>query len=97
MFIAVCIAVSVFVWLIRENAELQRLKQSVTETMESAENKQLQDTLKKIGSKHLPAHQRKLFIPVKFICKSADLSYHNNSRRLDSLTFYLSFQGADCL
>lgn len=50
MFIAVCIAVSVFVWLIRENAELQRLKQSVTETMESAENKQLQDTLKKIGS-----------------------------------------------
>lgn len=50
MFIAVCIAVSVFVWLIRENAELQRLKQSVTETMEFAENKQLQDTLKKIGS-----------------------------------------------
>lgn len=50
MLIAVCIAVSVFVWLIKENAELQRLKQSVTETVESAENKKLQDTLKKIGA-----------------------------------------------
>lgn len=50
MFIAVCIAISVCVWLVRESAELRRLKQSVTETVQSAENKQLQDTLKKISS-----------------------------------------------
>lgn len=48
MFVAVCVIVGVFIWLVRENAELQRLKQSVTETMESAENQQLQDTLEKI-------------------------------------------------
>lgn len=48
MFAAVCVIVGVFVWLVRENAELQRLKQSVTETVQSAENKQLQDTLEKI-------------------------------------------------
>lgn len=48
MFVAVCVIVGVFIWLVRENAELQRLKQSVTETMQSAENKQLQDTLEKI-------------------------------------------------
>lgn len=49
MFIAVCVVAGVCVWLIRESAELRRLKQSVTETVESAENKQLQDTLKKIS------------------------------------------------
>ena len=48
MFVAVCVIVGVFIWLVRENAELQRLKQSVTETMQSAEDKQLQDTLEKI-------------------------------------------------
>ncbi|MBU5482546.1 serine/threonine protein kinase [Blautia sp. MSJ-19] len=48
MFIAVCVVVGVFVWLIRENAELQKLKQSVTETVQTAENKQLQETLEKI-------------------------------------------------
>ena len=48
MFIAVCVIVGVFIWLIRENAELQRLKQSVTETVQSAENKQLRDTLETI-------------------------------------------------
>lgn len=48
MFVAVCVIVGVFIWLVRENAELQRLKQSVAETMQSAENKQLQDTLEKI-------------------------------------------------
>ena len=31
MFAAVCVIVGVFIWLLRENAELQRLKQSVTE------------------------------------------------------------------
>lgn len=50
MTIAVCTVIGVCVWLIRESAELRRLKQSVTETVESAENKQLQDTLKKISS-----------------------------------------------
>ena len=45
MFAAVCVIVGVFIWLLRENAELQRLKQSVTET---AESKQLQETLEKI-------------------------------------------------
>ncbi len=48
MVIAVCIVVSVFIWLLKENAELQKLKQSVTETVQSAENKQLQETLEKI-------------------------------------------------
>ena len=48
MFAAVCVIVGVFIWLVRENAELQRLKQSVTETVQSAENKQLQDTLETI-------------------------------------------------
>lgn len=50
MVIAVCIVVSVFIWLLKENAELQKLKQSVTETVQSAENKQLQETLEKIQS-----------------------------------------------
>lgn len=50
MVLAICVGIGVCIWLIRESAELQRLKQSVTETVESAENKQLQDTLKKIGS-----------------------------------------------
>lgn len=50
MVIAVCIVVSVFTWLLKENAELQKLKQSVTETVQSAENKQLQETLEKIQS-----------------------------------------------
>lgn len=50
MMIAVCIVVGVFIWLLKENAELQRLKQSVTETVQSAENKQLQETLEKIQS-----------------------------------------------
>lgn len=50
MVIAVCIVVGVFIWLLKENAELQRLKQSVTETVQSAENKQLQETLEKIQS-----------------------------------------------
>ena len=40
--------VGVFIWLLRENAELQRLKQSVTETVQTAESKQLQETLEKI-------------------------------------------------
>lgn len=48
MFVAVCVIVGVFIWLIRENAELQKLKQSVTQTVQSAENKQLQDTLEDI-------------------------------------------------
>lgn len=48
MLIAVCVIVGVFIWLLRENAELQRLKQSVTQTVQSAENKQLQDTLEDI-------------------------------------------------
>ena len=48
MGVAVCVIVGVFIWLVRENAELQRLKQSVTETMESAENKQLQSDLETI-------------------------------------------------
>lgn len=39
--------VGVFIWLLRENAELQRLKQSVTETVQTAESKQLQETLEK--------------------------------------------------
>lgn len=50
MVIAVCIVVSIFIWLLKENAELQKLKQSVTETVQSAENKQLQETLEKIQS-----------------------------------------------
>ena len=50
MVIAVCIVVSVFIWLLKENAELQKLKQSVTETVQCAENKQLQETLEKIQS-----------------------------------------------
>lgn len=50
MVIAVCIVVSVFIWILKENAELQKLKQSVTETVQSAENKQLQETLEKIQS-----------------------------------------------
>ena len=50
MVIAVCTVVSVFIWLLKENAELQKLKQSVTETVQSAENKQLQETLEKIQS-----------------------------------------------
>ena len=49
MFVAVCIVIGVCVWLVRESAELQRLKQSVTETVESAQNKKLQDTLKEIS------------------------------------------------
>ena len=48
MSIAVCVVVGVFIWLVKENSELQRLKQSVTETVQSAENKQLQETLEKI-------------------------------------------------
>lgn len=48
MFVAVCVIVGVFIWLLRENAELQRLKQSVTQTVQTAENKQLQETLEKI-------------------------------------------------
>ena len=44
MFAAVCVIVGVFIWLLRENAELQRLKQSVTETVQTAESKQLQET-----------------------------------------------------
>lgn len=48
MFAAVCVIVGVFIWLLRENAELQRLKQSVTETVQTAESKQLQETLEKI-------------------------------------------------
>ena len=40
--------VGVFIWLLKENAELQRLKQSVTETVQTAESKQLQETLEKI-------------------------------------------------
>lgn len=36
MFAAVCVIVGVFIWLLRENAELQRLKQSVTETVQTA-------------------------------------------------------------
>ena len=48
MFAAVCVIVGVFSWLLRENAELQRLKQSVTETVQTAESKQLQETLEKI-------------------------------------------------
>ena len=48
MFVAVCVIVGVFIWLLRANAELQRLKQSVTETVQTAESKQLQETLEKI-------------------------------------------------
>ena len=48
MFIAVCVIIGVFVWMLRANAELQRLKQSVTETVQTAESKQLQETLEKI-------------------------------------------------
>ena len=48
MSIAVCVVIGVFIWLVKENSELQRLKQSVTETVQSAENKQLQETLEKI-------------------------------------------------
>ena len=50
MTIAVCVVIGVCVWLVRESAELRRLKQSVTETVESAENKKLHDTLKKFAS-----------------------------------------------
>ncbi len=48
MSIAVCVVIGVFIWLVKENSELQRLKQSVTETVQSAENKQFQETLEKI-------------------------------------------------
>ena len=48
MSIAVCVVIGVFIWLVKENSELQRLKQSVTETVQNAENKQLQETLEKI-------------------------------------------------
>lgn len=48
MFAAVCVIIGVFIWLVRENAELQRLKQSVAETMITAENQQLQETLESI-------------------------------------------------
>lgn len=48
MFVAVCVIIGVFIWMIRANAELQQLKKSVTETVQSAENKQLQETLEKI-------------------------------------------------
>lgn len=48
MFVAVCVIVGVFIWLVRENAELQKLKQSVTQTVQTAESKQLQETLEKI-------------------------------------------------
>ena len=48
MFAAVCVIIGVFIWLVRENAELQRLKQSVAETMITAENQQLQEKLEKI-------------------------------------------------
>ena len=48
MFIAVCVIIGVFIWMLRANAELQQLKKSVTETVQTAENKQLQETLEKI-------------------------------------------------
>ena len=48
MFAAVCVIMGVFIWLVRENAELQRLKQSVAETMITAENQQLQEKLETI-------------------------------------------------
>ena len=48
MFAAVCVIVGVFIWLIRENSELQRLKQSVTETVKTAKNNQLESTLETI-------------------------------------------------
>lgn len=48
MFAAVCVIIGVFIWLVRENAELQRLKQSVAETMITAENQQLQEKLETI-------------------------------------------------
>lgn len=51
MFIAVGIVIGVFVWLVRENAELQKLKDSLKQTVESAENKQLQSTLEDIRDK----------------------------------------------
>ncbi len=48
MFAAVCVIVGVFIWLLRENAELQRLKQVGLQTVQTAESKQLQETLEKI-------------------------------------------------
>ena len=48
MFVAVCVIIGVFIWMLRANAELQQLKKSVTETVQTAENKQLQETLEKI-------------------------------------------------
>ena len=48
MSIAVCVVIGVFIWLVKENSELQRLKQSVTDTVQSDENKKLQETLEKI-------------------------------------------------
>ena len=48
MFVAVLVIIGVFIWLVRENAELQRLKQSVAETMITAENQQLQEKLETI-------------------------------------------------
>ncbi len=48
MFVAVCVIIGVFIWILRANAELQRLKKSVTETVQTAERKQLQETLEKI-------------------------------------------------
>ena len=48
MFVAVCVIIGVFIWMLRANAELQQLKKSVTETVQTAESKQLQETLEKI-------------------------------------------------
>ena len=48
MFVAVCVIIGVFIWMLRANADLQQLKKSVTETVQTAENKQLQETLEKI-------------------------------------------------
>ena len=48
MLVAVCVIIGVFIWMLRANAELQQLKKSVTETVQTAENKQLQETLEKI-------------------------------------------------
>lgn len=48
MFVAVLVIIGVFIWLVRENAELQRLKQSVAETMITAENQKLQEKLETI-------------------------------------------------
>lgn len=48
MLVAVCVIIGVFIWMLRANAELQQLKKSVTETVQTAENKLLQETLEKI-------------------------------------------------